>query len=389
MRRGAMTKKNTFQIRILIGAVLIPIIVALFNVMLVLYPKEIFESSKEGLRLWFTALLPALLPFLVGMNLMAALGVTNFIGTILAPVMRPLFKISGEGGFALVCGMCSGYPVGAKITSELRADGIIGRGEANRLVSFSNNSGPIYILSAVGAGLFKNALVGYFIMFSHYCGSLITGMILGRFSKLEKIETQEKNIFKKALTNMRRGRAKERLTSILARSVANSVETILTTGGYIVLFSVGIRILETTGILKIRDGLARGLTVGLIEMSEGVKIVAGAVGAPEVLAAVFIISFGGICVHAQALGFMEKTDISVAAYIGGKFLCAVISTLVGFLAFPFFRFEAPVFLDYDNSVLRTLADSTKNLFYAMCALLVLCAVGAVLTESAALRRKRR
>jgi nucleoside recognition membrane protein YjiH len=217
-------------------------------------------------------------------------------------------------------------------------------------------------------------------MFAHYCGSIIGGMALGRFSRLEKRETIEKNILKKALNNMRQNRANERLTTILARSVANAVETVLIAGGYIVLFSVGIRILETTGILKIKDQLARGLTIGMIEMSEGVKIIAKAADAPEILAAIFIISFGGLCVHAQAIGFIEKTDISAAAYIGGKFLCALISTFVGLVAFPFFRFDAPVFLDYDKSVLKTLADSTKNLFYAMCALIVLGAVGALLRK---------
>jgi sporulation integral membrane protein YlbJ len=384
-----MAKKNSFQIRILIGAVLIPILVALFNVMLVLYPKEIFESSKEGLALWFTAILPALLPFLIGMNLLTALGVTNFVGTILEPIMRPLFKISGSGGFALVCGMCSGYPVGAKITSNLRENGSIERSEANRLISFSNNCGPIYILGAVGAGLFKNISVGYFIMFAHYVGSILTGLILARFSKLQKSEAPEKNIFKKALKNMREGRAKERLTAILGASVTNAVETVLVAAGYIVLFSVAIRILETTVTLSFKNELVKGLVFGLIEMSEGVKNVSGAANAPEILAAIFIISFGGFCVHTQALGFIEKTDISVAAYIGGKFLCAVVSALVGLAAFPLVNFETPVFLSQNKTVLNLLIDSTKNLFYALFAVAVLSATSAVITQNATARRKRR
>ncbi len=63
--------------------------------------------------------------------------------------MKPIFNVPGIGAYAFIMGIISGYPVGAKIVTEFRKNGECSKVEAERLLSFSNNSGPLFIIGTV------------------------------------------------------------------------------------------------------------------------------------------------------------------------------------------------------------------------------------------------
>lgn len=63
--------------------------------------------------------------------------------------MKPLFNVPGEGSFPLLMGIISGYPIGAKIVTNFRKNGICTKEEAERLITFTNNSGPLFIIGTV------------------------------------------------------------------------------------------------------------------------------------------------------------------------------------------------------------------------------------------------
>ena len=86
---------------------------------LVLYPQEALAASKEGMQLWLNVLLPVLLPFLI---LTGILIHTNMAGKLLQPVeviWNKVLGVSAAGAYAVIVGALCGYPVGAKITSDL------------------------------------------------------------------------------------------------------------------------------------------------------------------------------------------------------------------------------------------------------------------------------
>ncbi len=55
----------------------------------------------------------------------------------------------GIGAYAFIMGIISGYPVGASIVTEFRNSGECSKAEAERLLSFTNNSGPLFIIGTV------------------------------------------------------------------------------------------------------------------------------------------------------------------------------------------------------------------------------------------------
>ncbi|MGE5544671.1 MAG: nucleoside recognition domain-containing protein, partial [Bacillota bacterium] len=90
---------------------------------MIMEPAATLEAAAAGLKLWFRAVLPALFPFFVVCDLMVGLGVVRFLGVILEPVMRPLFRLPGQAGFVVAMGFTSGFPVGAVLTRQLYEKG--------------------------------------------------------------------------------------------------------------------------------------------------------------------------------------------------------------------------------------------------------------------------
>jgi nucleoside recognition membrane protein YjiH len=101
-------------------ALIIPILILLFNLFLLINPAVMIGAARRGLLLWFNDVLPALLPFAVGINILSGIGFIRFFGTLLSPLMRTLFNVPGVSAFAWLAGLTSGYPMGAKTAAQLR-----------------------------------------------------------------------------------------------------------------------------------------------------------------------------------------------------------------------------------------------------------------------------
>lgn len=81
--------------------------------------------------------------------------------------MKPLFNVPGEGAFPLIMGIISGYPVGAKIVTNFRKENICTKEEAERLLTFTNNSGPLFIIGTVRNCSFWK----YYYWITSFCNS--------------------------------------------------------------------------------------------------------------------------------------------------------------------------------------------------------------------------
>ena len=149
------------------------------------------------------------------------------------------------------------------------------------------------------------------------------------------------------------------LGEILAKSIMDAIHSVVLIGGFVVLFSVIISILENTGILFIFSKLlipifnlfgisevySTGFTTGLIELTNGVNIIslitAKSISLNIVLCA-FLTGFGGICVLLQVFSITSKSGLSIKPYIYGKLLQGSLAALYTFLLLQhsiFFRLD--------------------------------------------------
>lgn len=122
--------------------ILIPIGVIVLLILLVVFSEDVFKSAHNGLMLWCNNVVPSLFPFLICLELLKQTNIISFLGKLLEPIVRPIFKIPGSGAFAIAMGMCSGYPVGAKFAASLREENFCSKIEGERLLSFTNTSRP-------------------------------------------------------------------------------------------------------------------------------------------------------------------------------------------------------------------------------------------------------
>jgi len=328
-----------------------PILVSLLVFYIILYPKEIIEATKAGISIWVNSVLPSLLPFFIGVEILSGLGVVKFIGTLIEPIVRPLFKVPGEASFVFAMSITSGYPIGVKLTADLRKKGIITKDEAQRMISFCSTSGPLFIIGAVSVGMFQNEAIGSFITIAHYLGAVLVGLIFRNYRSNSLIYceiSKSQNIIKKAFNDMLKARKDDGRSfgKLLGDSVREAISTQLLVGGIIVLFSVIIKEISLLGIIDYiklyfnnlitnSGNIINVLLTGFIELTIGCKMVSETIVSPtlQVVLVTMIISWSGLSVHAQAASFMNDTDINISLYVISKLLHSILSGFIVLILF--------------------------------------------------------
>ncbi len=139
---------------------------------LIIFSNSSYCVAQNAFMLWVNNIIPSLLPFFICIELLKQTPFINIIGKLLTPIMRPIFNVPGSGAFPLAMGISSGYPTGAKITSELYKSNEFTKVEAERLIAFTNTSGPLFIVGAVGIGMFNSQRIGLLLLLTHFFGSL-------------------------------------------------------------------------------------------------------------------------------------------------------------------------------------------------------------------------
>lgn len=203
---------------------------------IVCFSSSTFEITQNALKLWANNVIPSLLPFLICIDLLKATPFVDLISKLLTPIMRPLFNVPGAGAFALAMGWLSGYPTGAKITSELYQDGKCTLEEASRLLAFTNTSGPLFIIGTCGIAMFNDSKIGFLLLISHILGSITVGLILrNSFLSPNLADIISR---KSAKINTSEDLSLKNSGKFVGSSIQNSFSTLILIGGYIVSFAI-------------------------------------------------------------------------------------------------------------------------------------------------------
>ena len=349
--------------------VLWAVLAVVFVALMVTHPKTVFEGASSGVQTWWNIVFPALLPFFIASELLMSFGIVRFMGVLLEPVMRPLFNVPGTGSFVVAVGFTSGYPIGAMLTAKLRTQGSISRVEAERLVSFTNNSSPLFMLVAVAVGMFNMPALGYLIAGSHYLGNLTLGLAL-RFYRRQDINRTpatpwQGNWIRGAFREMMRViQAEQRAPGlIISDAVRNSINNLLSIGGFIILFAVIIRLLEQVGLIQLLAGLFAvllipfgyapetmpALATGLFEMTLGTRAVAESQTTllQQLMAIAVILAWSGLSIQAQVVSMVSGTDIRLWPFLISRICHAGLATMYTILLFPLFKLESKPVSAYD------------------------------------------
>lgn len=278
------------------------------------------------------------------------------LGVILNNCMKPLFNIRGEGAFVFIMGIISGYPMGAKLATNFRENNICSKEECERLLSFTNNSGPLFIIGTVGILMYGSTAIGVLLFITHILACITVGFIF-RFWKynVSSISYNSHHIKNSKQTTV----TFSNLGSILSESITNSISTILLIGGFVVIFSSIISILKSSGLLSvfsisispilaffnIDSSFATPLISGFLEITNGINSISNISNKKlsiNLIFTAFLLGFGGISVLLQVFSITSKSDLSIKPYVYGKLLHGVLAAFYTYIFtsfIPFFNFD--------------------------------------------------
>ena len=301
------TKTNIYVIKLKRN--LLPMLFLGFTFCLLLFSKSNLPAVKSGLQLWATSVVPSLFPFFVATELLMHTNMVTLLGNLLNPLMKPLFNVRGEGAFAFIMGIISGYPVGAKIASNFRQNNICSKEECERLLSFTNNSGPLFIIGTVGILMFGNTSIGILLFITHLLACITVGFLFRYWKKGKSTvnSTSSSNI----INSTKKTASFSNLGETLAESITSSISTILLIGGFVVIFSSIISILKASGLLNgftlllapifkflnVDTTFIQGILTGILEITNGINIISSIACKKislNIIFAAFLLGFGGI-----------------------------------------------------------------------------------------------
>ena len=343
---------NSYMIKL--KKIILPTTFLLFSLSLVLFSKTNLEAVKSGLQLWANSVVPSLFPFFVATELLLHTSILDIMGKYLSWFMKSFFNISGKGAFAFIMGIISGYPIGAKIACEFRNQNICNKEECERLLSFTNNSGPLFIIGTVGILMFRNSAIGFLLFLSHLLAAISVGFVF-RFWKTNS--SSQNPIFlerKKESTNV----SFKNLGTVLSESIISATKSILLIGGFVVIFSSIISILNSSKIINIISlilnpifdflnidiGFSIPFINGLVEITNGINSISNILSKKisiNIMLVSFLLGLGGLSIFLQVLSIVSTTDLSIKPYILGKLLQGILSSFYSYLLMlmPWFNFD--------------------------------------------------
>ncbi|AOZ93528.1 sporulation integral membrane protein YlbJ [Paenibacillus crassostreae] len=327
------------------------------SILMFIFPNAYLEAALRGMVIWWDVLFPSLFPFFIISEVLLGFGIVHLIGTLLDPLMRPIFRIPGSGGFVAAMGYVSGYPIGAKLTAQLWEQKMINRDEGERLVAFTTSSDPIFLIGAVSIGFFHNPLIVPILAIAHYGGGFLVGILMrfhGEPTVQESVLTSSvpsklhRNRLIEAFRAMHAARINDgrNIGELFRQAILSSLQLMVVVGGLVVFFSVFLELLTQAGIMKwlylviekslsivnMPPALSQSLVGGTFEVTLGARFA----GQPityiplsfKVAAAAFILSWGGLSVHAQIASILHSTNIRYWPFLVARLAHGIIAACI-------------------------------------------------------------
>ncbi len=309
---------------------LIILILSICIIQIAAAPNLCIDAAVTGAMLFFYKVFPSLFPFLVISNLILAYDGIYIYSKIFGRYLCRPMRLPLECGFVLIVSMLCGYPLGAKYSCDIYERHIIDRNSFIRLLNIASNPSPIFVLGAVGTAMLNNSALGYLLLFSCYASSAVIGVLLS-----------DRNIPGKRSEMVKHTVEPVNLGNALKNSVENAINTSISIGGFVIIFSV-----INAYIMRIApgsSGIIKTVLIGIIEMTNGCSLISGTEWSILLKLSVisFFLSFSGLSIISQVYSFTYKYNVSMVRYMAVKAVQGAICALITIINYKlFFSFSA-------------------------------------------------
>ena len=299
--------------------------------LLLIFQKQNLYISKDVLYLWFNTLIPSLFPFLVFTEVILNYNISYYFGKLFKFTTK-LFNLPKEAASCIAIGFLCGYPNGAKEVVNLYNKNIIDINTTNKLLSFINNSNPIYILSSIGIAIFHDIYTGIILYISHILSSIIIGLCYSSHNIIPKNAQKVKK---------NKPKFKENFIIVLTNSFLNAFKTLIYIFGFMIVFSLLSNIINNVLILLNVNSNIRAIICSFFELTSGINRIYKCIDDYFLKTVIisFLISFSSISVIFQIyIVCINIKEVSLKEIFTNKLLHGILSSIITILIFYFFPF---------------------------------------------------
>ncbi|MGB3101625.1 MAG: hypothetical protein WBB56_06930 [Psychrobacillus psychrotolerans] len=277
-------------------------------ILLFLQPGVAHKGALEGMRIFTTALLPYLLPYLVITQLFIR-SKNSFLNTTNKYKMYlNIYLLSAIGGF----------PSGAAVITSLKDIGTLNKNNASWLLAICHAPSPMFVIGFVGIEIFHAEIAGIKLLIIMHAVNLVFLLV---FIVLSPPIHQSTHIQKPS-------------ESPFQESIKETYQILLLIGTTVIFFTT-VSFIVFESVKEILPNISPTLLVfvaSLFEMTGGISLagemLSGSALLPLVVA--FIIAFSGISIHMQIIVLAQKANISIRKYILFRFLHMLIIPVLFF-----------------------------------------------------------
>jgi sporulation integral membrane protein YlbJ len=329
---------------------------------LLFFPSIALESVRSGLLLWYNSVLPVLFPFMFLCALLLKFDLLRQLPKGLTRPLQAVFGVSPRGAFAILTGFLCGFPMGAKITSDLQREGQISSREARYLYGFVNNLSPAFLMSYLASDqlgcpqyrfLFLADILGAALLYG-----LLTSVSFRKASANDRIFSSDPHVSGSAacaaqslgaadhtfasspasaagFSNEGRASDLSKVFSIIDDCILDTVHNTVKLGVYITLFQM-IRDAFFTFVPTSHPVL---LFLGAsLEVTGGIHLLAASTLAPglKLILINALCAFGGFSALAQTISIAALSGKDLHYYIKSRVIITLLSAVLSIVSLLLF-----------------------------------------------------
>ncbi len=285
-------------------------------------PDTVQRAAYESLLFCVAVLIPSLFPGFVLSDLL--IRTFPFSRRSKNSIFQRIFQLPSACFRCWLIGLLAGFPAATDCVCYLVRSGEITKHEAERCLAFTNNPGIVFVIGAVGSGLFGSFSVGLYLW-----GIQTLSAVLIAFLFTVPYEA--------TLLKEKPASAPIKLKESFPKAITSSVSAILNICGFVVFFRVLIAVLTEAVPLTV----FKIVLSGLLEMTCGISCFSEF----NLQATVFvslILGWSGFSVHFQILNITEREGLSIKYYFPGKVLQSFISAAITYMTYALFFDDSAV-----------------------------------------------
>lgn len=290
---------------------------------------------RQALAVCASVLIPSLFPFMVLSSLLPSTAAGRLLSMPFGLVARFCYRLPPVVAPALLMSWIGGYPAGARALAELVDRGDITPDDAGEALVCCVNSGPAFMVTVVGVGIFGSGALGLRLFGCQLAAGMLTGLLMGvRLPRrgIRSVLQQDKP-----------------LAETLVGSVTSAATAMVSMSAFVVLMGAVLALLQANGAAGLAaravSAVALGwvdsdtasvLVSGLLEICTGCAAAARLAPLDALKVLPMLLSFGGVAVICQVMAAIGMRGVPMKRMLLSRPLHGVLTAL---LAYPLLRGE--------------------------------------------------